>query len=99
MNNHQYYLDELNKIASTVFAENEPKSNATSGGQIARLKSYISDFPEQLSKINDKMVIESNKLLEEASKNNSIDTAKLKEDFSTVFKNHHNEWIKKHKPK
>ncbi|MEJ7739595.1 MAG: hypothetical protein WKF97_19395 [Chitinophagaceae bacterium] len=99
MNNYQYYIDELNKIASTVFAKNEPKSNSTSGGRIARLKSYISDFPEQLSKINDEMVIASNKLLEDASKNNLIDTSKLKEDFSTIFKNHHSEWMKKHKPK
>lgn len=96
---HQEYLDNFDQYAKDVYGSNIPSSSEGRKGGLLTMESYLEDIPGKLSTINDKLTKEGNHILSEASRDNSINSQKLKEGLLAIVNKNHNEWMESHKPK
>jgi hypothetical protein len=96
---YQDYLDSFSGYTKSVYNQNIPHSSIGERGGILAMKSYLEDIPQKLTVINERLTSEANRILNESSKDDSIDTEKLKNEMFVIVRAHHNEWMQGHKPK
>jgi hypothetical protein len=98
MDTFKSYVDKFEQSARAIFNSHIPKGNK-SGNKLDDMISNLKDIPKQTEIINNKLVKEGNTLLDKASKDTTINTKKLKDEFFVITKKYFNEWTAKHKPK
>jgi len=93
------YLDEFNGYIQEQLVELQPKDNPNlQPGTITRMQSYIIDFYDKLTKLNQVLVAKANQILDRSTGDQAIDRQKLHEELFERGKEAFNEYTAKYKP-
>ncbi|MBN8674114.1 MAG: hypothetical protein J0L56_08270 [Chitinophagales bacterium] len=97
---YEQYIENFKQFSERAIVNHKPTGNTSlEPGTISRVQSFISDLGDKIKGLNDVLVNEGNRILEEVDKDSSIDSKRLKDEIFELGKEAITEFVSRYKPR